>query len=270
MSYLITAEELNRQPDCVVFDCRYSLTDHDAGRKAWTVDHIPGSQYVDLGVDMSSPPGSGGRHPLPDRDKLVRKLRTWGVSNDSAIVCYDQNSGAIAGRLWWLLRWLGHADVRVLDGGLDAWIAAGFDTTAEAGAVAPGNFRAGKPLTRICDADSLPDPGRCLLDARGAARFRGEVEPLDAVAGHIPGAVCAPFDDNLIDGRLVSAKALKDRFTQLGVTPQSEVVCYCGSGVTAAHNILALLIAGFPEPALYVGSWSEWITDPERPIASGD
>jgi thiosulfate/3-mercaptopyruvate sulfurtransferase len=272
LSPLITPEALAAARDALVIDCRFSLTDSEAGRRGYAAGHIPGARYADLERDLSGPRepgGAGGRHPLPDREALCERLRSWGVDNRSSVVCYDQSSGAVAGRLWWLMRWLGHADVRVLDGGLDAWIAAGFETETAEPAPARGNFEARLPLTRTRSADDLPDSDIELLDARDAARFRGESEPFDPVAGHIPGAICAPFTENLEAGRFKSADQLERRFLELGVDPARDTVCYCGSGVTATHHVLALLIAGFPEPALYAGSWSDWISDPDRPIATG-
>ena len=235
-------------------------------------DTFPGARYADLERDLSSRPGpngAGGRHPLPDRDELAERMRAWGVDDDSLVVCYDQNSGAFAGRLWWLTRWLGHANVRLLDGGLDSWIAAGRAIEKTEISPAAGSFHARPPLTRICRAEDVSQGSMLLLDARDAARYRGESEPIDAVAGHIPGAVCAPFTENLDAGQFRSPEDLAARFTDLGADRGIDTVCYCGSGVTATHNILALLLAGFPEPVLYPGSWSDWITDAERPIESG-
>lgn len=266
---LISPEELAADSSCVIFDCRFSLMDSEAGRRDYESGHIPGARYADLERDLSAAPGKGGRHPLPDRSELVERIRAWGVSNDSKVVCYDQNVGAVAGRLWWLVRWLGHANVCVLDGGLDAWLAAGFETNAEMVSPTRGDFTSGPSLTRICTAAALPDSKIKLLDARDAARFSGESEPIDPVAGHIPGAICAPFADNLADGKFLAPDALKARFRDLKVEPEIDAVCYCGSGVTATHNILALLLAGYPEPILYPGSWSEWITDRDRPIETG-
>jgi thiosulfate/3-mercaptopyruvate sulfurtransferase len=272
MKHLISPAELAADSSALVFDCRFSLMDAEAGRREYEAGHIPGAMYADLEQDLSGHPGprgEGGRHPLPDRDELAARLRSWGVRDDSRIVCYDQNSGAFAGRLWWLSRWLGHGNVSLLDGGLDAWLAAGFDTDANEARPGTGNFSAREPLTRVCTAAELADAPQKLLDARDAARYRGEVEPLDAVAGHIPGAICAPFTENLSGGRFRSPDSLATRFRELGLGPAAETICYCGSGVTAAHNVLALLLAGFPEPALYAGSWSDWISDSERPIATG-
>jgi thiosulfate/3-mercaptopyruvate sulfurtransferase len=168
-----------------------------------------------------------------------------------------------------MLRWLGHDDVYVLDGGLDAWLKAGLSVDTSTDNPGRSQFTAGDALTRIKLADDLADPSLTLMDARDMARFRGESEPIDPVAGHIPGARCAPFSGNLGDACFLDSSALKTRFEQLGFSATDDLVCYCGSGVTAAHNILALLVAGFPEPALYPGSWSEWITDPDRPIETG-
>ncbi len=255
--------------DCVIVDCRFSLFDREAGARAYDEAHIPGAHYADMERDLSAAPGAGGRHPLPERDALAARLRTFGANQGSLIVCYDQNEGAVAGRLWWLVRWLGHSAVGVLDGGLDAWIAAGRPTARATRTPQPGDFEAGPALTRTVGAADLPDPGIRLLDAREPERYRGESEPIDPVAGHIPGAISAPFSGNLRDGRFRSPAELAARFRTLGIDPASDTACYCGSGVTATHNIIALLLAGFPEPALYPGSWSEWVTDPERPVATG-
>ena len=266
MSVLISPTALADDKDCIVFDCRFSLMDKNAGRQAYIAGHIPGARFVDLERDLSSTPGAGGRHPLPDPAALAARLRSLGVNDDSRLVCYDQNSGAVAGRFWWLVRWLGHADVRILDGGLDAWVAAGLPVDAKGVHPVPGHFSLRTPLTRTVTAEQILDDPATLLDAREAARYRGEVEPIDPVAGHIPGAISAPFADNLEDGRFKSSAALRERFAALGIDDDSAVACYCGSGVTAAHNIAAMLIAGFPEPALYPGSWSEWIADAGRPV----
>jgi len=234
---LISPEALAAEPACIVFDCRFSLTDKHAGRREYEAGHIPGARFVDLERDLSGPRGpggEGGRHPLPDREVLCERLRSLGVDEDSSVVCYDRNSGAVAGRFWWLVRWLGHADVRLLEGGFDAWIAAGFETET---------------------AEPVPE--------------RGDFTTFDAVAGHIPGAICAPFAGNLEAGRFKSADELAERFRRLGADPTRDTVCYCGSGVTATHNLIALLLAGYPEPALYAGSWSDWISNPARPLARG-
>lgn len=268
MRLLITPEDLVVDTAAIVFDCRFSLADPEAGHRLYATAHIPGALYADLEKDLSSPSGAGGRHPLPDPDALAERFREWGVDNDSLLVCYDQNSGAVAGRFWWLARWLGHAEVAVLDGGLDAWLAAGLPTDTAEATPARGHFEPGLPLTRTCTAEDLGATSLKLLDAREAARYRGESEPIDPVAGHIPGAISAPFADNLADGRFKPPAVLRKHFEALGVNPDMDTACYCGSGVTATHDIIALMLAGFPEPRLYPGSWSEWITDPGRPIAA--
>jgi thiosulfate/3-mercaptopyruvate sulfurtransferase len=269
VSLLISPEALRADASAVVFDCRFSLLDNSQGRREYEAGHIPGARFADLERDLSAPPARrGGRHPLPDRAVLAARFQDWGVTNGSRIVCYDQNNGAVAVRLWWMTRWLGHAKVAVLDGGLDAWIAAGFEADSEIVSPILGDFTPGEPLTRVCAADELADVKINLLDARDTARFRGEVEPIDAVAGHIPGAISAPFADNLEGSRFKSPDALRARFRDLNIDPDIDSVCYCGSGVTANHIILALLLAGYREPILYAGSWSDWITDPKRPVAT--
>lgn len=265
MKTLITTDELP-STGVTIFDCRAALMDHNQGRKDYQAGHIPGALFADLEIHLSANPGIHGRHPLPEKAELVNFLRESGVNNDSSIVCYDQNSGAFAARLWWLMRWLGHEDVGVLDGGLDAWLTAGGELETESKPSKPGHFEAGEPLNQTCSADELINSGRKLIDARDRRRYRGEAEPIDKIAGHIPGAVCLPFTENLNNGRFLSPAELRERF----VDCDEQTVCYCGSGVTAAHNILAICRAGLPEPALYPGSWSEWIEDPGRPVATGD
>ncbi len=271
MHPLIKATELNASlKDVLIFDCRATLGNLDKGLEDFNAGHIPGAVHADLDSDLSCAPGDGGRHPLPQREALEAKFRAWGIDSHSHLICYDQNNGAFAARFWWLARWLGHACVQILDGGLDAWTSYDYPTEMASTERAPGNFTASEPLTRTCQLEEVLSGHHKLLDARDAARFRGEQEPIDPVAGHIPGAVCAPFSANLIDGHFRSAEELAERFADLGIGPQDQLTCYCGSGVTAIHNILALMIAGYPEPALYPGSWSEWIRDPQRPVATGD
>ena len=250
-----------------VIDCRARLGDLDFGQRAYRESHIVGAVHGDLDTDFAAAPGRHGRHPLPDLDHLVQRCREWGINNSTQVVAYDDMGGMFAARAWWLLRRLGHADVAVLDGGWQAWLA--LPGACEATSISPtlGNFTRRPPLTRETTAEDLlrrsPD---VLLDARAAERFAGIKEPIDHQAGHIPGARCLPAAGNLMqDQRFLSVAALKERFAQV----TDDCVCYCGSGVTAAHNILAMRIAGLPEPALYAGSWSEWIEDPTRPIATG-
>ena len=255
--------------NCRIFDCRSALTDPEYGRTQYADQHLPGAIYADLNEDLSGPvnPGKTGRHPLPEKNAFVQQLRAWGVTNDDTIVAYDDDNGAFAARLWWMMRWLGHDAVYVLDGGFHAWQRAGRPLTSTATPTKIGDFKVRPALTREVLADDLTGFSGLLLDARDAARFRGETEPVDPIAGHIPGAINAPFTDNLEDGRFKSPARLEELFAALGLKQATDVACYCGSGVTATHNILALKHAGFPEPALYPGSWSEWITDPDRPIA---
>src|SRR5690606_2218495 len=241
--------------------------------------HLPGAGFADLEQDLSGPviKGVTGRHPLPDPARLEERLRAWGVNQDSTLVLYDDGPGAFAARAWWLLAWLGKRDgVYLLDGGFQAWRAAGLPVTAQITEPPRGTFTARPDARLVLDADSLRrrlgDPTLTLLDARAEPRFRGEVEPLDPVAGHIPGARCAPFTDNLgSDGRFLPADQLRQRFERLldGRSPE-HLVAYCGSGVTACHNLFALSLAGLPLAPLYAGSWSEWITDASRALATGD
>lgn len=250
-----------------VIDCRARLGDLDFGQRAYRESHIVGAVRGDLDTDFAAAPGRHGRHPLPDLDRLVQRCREWGINNSTQVVVYDDMGGMFAARAWWLLRRLGHADVAVLDGGWQAWLS--LPGACESTSTSPtlGNFTRRPPLTRETTAeDLLRRSPEVLLDARAAERFAGIKEPIDHKAGHIPGARCLPAAGNLMqDQRFLSVAALKERFADV----TDDCVCYCGSGVTAAHNILAMRIAGLPEPALYAGSWSEWIEDPTRPIATG-
>ena len=282
LAQLISPQQLaERQQSTgwVILDCRFALEDPDYGRCSYAEGHIEGAQYADLERHLSGPVTKGvtGRHPLPAADTLTRQLRAWGISAETDVVLYDDGPGAYAARAWWLLAWLGKRDgVFILDGGLKAWHAAGFPLSLDAPVVEPGTF-AGTPDHRLLlDAEHLQkrlgQPGLTLIDARAQPRFRGEVEPIDPIAGHIPGAQCAAFSENLgSDGRFLPAEQLKQRFAaQLQGRPAQELVAYCGSGVTACHNLFALSLAGYPLGKLYAGSWSEWITDPAREIATGD
>ncbi|MEJ8653291.1 sulfurtransferase [Streptomyces sp. MS1.AVA.3] len=275
MNAIITATELASelaQPTApVLLDVRYQLGG-PPGRPVYEAGHVPGAVYVDLESELASPPGPGGRHPLPDLDVFTDAMRAAGVRADRPVVAYDGGQGWAAARAWWLLRWTGHPDVRVLDGGLAAWQASGGELSVDQPVPPAGDFTpvpGGLPLLRADDAASLARRG-VLLDARAAERYRGEVEPIDKVAGHIPGAVSAPTTENVVDGGTVfrDASELAKRFASLGATADVEVGVYCGSGVSAAHQVLALAVAGVPA-ALYVGSWSEWSADPSRPVATG-
>ena len=282
LAQLLTADRLQTrlgQPGLIILDCRFALDDPAYGQRSYAAGHIAGAQFADLERDLSGPVSKGvsGRHPLPEPQALLKRLRTWGLNDNSTVVLYDDGPGTFAARAWWLLAWLGKREgVYLLDGGLQAWREAGFDLTHALPNPAPGDFDGQADAGLLVDAvelqQRLADPQLTLLDARALPRFRGEVEPLDPVAGHIPGARCAPCSDNLdSSGRFLPTAQLRQRFAaQLGERPASALVAYCGSGVTACHNLFALCLAGYPLAPLYAGSWSEWITDPARPVATGD
>ncbi|MEQ8146817.1 sulfurtransferase [Streptomyces sp. OP7] len=279
MNAIISAPELaaalqtDRPP--VLLDVRWQLSTAAAngeppfdGRAAYAAGHLPGAVFVDLDRELASAPGPRGRHPLPDLAVFGAAMRRAGVSAGTPVVVYDGGIGWAAARAWWLLRWTGHPDVRVLDGGLSAWEGSLETAVPEP---AEGDFVPEPGDTGVLDADGAADLARTgvLLDARAGERYRGEVEPIDPVGGHIPGALSAPTSDNVgADGRFRPADELRARFGELGVTPDAPVGVYCGSGVSAAHEVLALAVAGVPA-ALYVGSWSEWSSDPDRPVAVG-
>ncbi|MEE1865633.1 sulfurtransferase [Pseudomonas auratipiscis] len=282
LAQLITAQQLAERleaPELVILDCRFALEDIDYGQRSYAEGHIAGAHFADLERDLSGPiiKGVTGRHPLPDPERLVERLQDWGIDNDSEVVLYDDGPGAFAARAWWLLAWLGkRSGVSILDGGLKAWHAAGLPLSLDAPAKREGTFRGEPDPAMVLDATQLAQrlgqADLTLLDARGLPRFRGEVEPIDPVAGHIPGAQCAAFTDNLgPDGRFLAAEQLKKRFAEkFGTRAPEQLVAYCGSGVTACHNLFALSLAGYPLGKLYAGSWSEWITDNQRPVATGD
>ena len=282
VAQLISPQALNErqsQPGLVILDCRFALEDPDYGLRSYAEGHIEGAQFADLERDLSGPVTKGvtGRHPLPDPDELIERLRGWGINNDSDVVLYDDGPGAFAARAWWLLAWLGKRDgVLLLDGGLKAWHGAGFPLNLDSVKLPRGHFDGVADNQLLITADALQkrqdDPALTLIDARALPRFRGESEPIDPVAGHIPGAQCAAFNENLDStGRFLSAEQLKRRFAEkLGDRSPDELVAYCGSGVTACHNLFALALAGYPLGKLYAGSWSEWINDPQRGVATGE
>ena len=260
----------------VVCDCRHDLADVEAGRRAYRESHIPGACFVHLDRDLSAPlTDRNGRHPLPDPDRFARRVGELGISNGSQVVAYDASGGYYAARMWWMLRWLGHGAAAVLDGGWDAWLKAGMAVSASVPEARPARFVRLAALVRSVTAGEIASgletgPGR-LLDARSPDRYRGENETLDPVAGHIPGAINRFFKLNLeADGRFKPAAALRKEFTGLlaGDVP-GNVTHYCGSGVTACHNLFAMEIAGLGGSRLYPGSWSEWISDRSRPVTIG-
>lgn len=259
----------------VVLDASFDLHDVQAGRRAFEQGHVPGAHYADLDADLcSAKTGRNGRHPLPERSAFAQTVAKWGVTPESKVVVYDRQGAMFAARLWWMLRWLGHDDVAVLDGGWAAWQAAGAATDAGSTPDVQGApaYPVQPALMAVVDADTLESRlgSVCLLDARAPERYRGDVEPLDAAAGHIPGALNRFFQLNLVDGRFRPVADLRAEFAAvLGSKPVAEMVHSCGSGVTACHNLLAMQIAGLPGASLYPGSWSEWSADPARPIEKG-
>jgi thiosulfate/3-mercaptopyruvate sulfurtransferase len=273
VTVLVTAADLLADGARVVLlDVRWALGD-DQGREKYLAGHLPGAVFVDLETELADPPSpEAGRHPLPSLQRLQSAARRWGIRSGDAVVAYDATGGLAAARAWWLLRWGGLPEVRLLDGGVDAWVRAGGrlesgDVVPEPGDVTlPGG---GMPVLSIDQAAALPASGGVLLDARAAERYRGEIEPIDPRAGHVPGAVSAPTTANLTaDGTFLRMTELVDRFVALGVGPRTTVGVYCGSGVNAAHEVAALAAAGI-EAALWPGSWSQWAADPSRPAATG-
>lgn len=278
---LIDAATLSRHTDdanWVVLDCRHDLMNPNAGRDGFAIGHLPGAQFANIDTDLSGakagPDGVfRGRHPLPERAALLEVLRDWGVNDDTQVVAYDAHGGMFAARLWWLLRWLGHPAVAVLDGGMAAWQSQGLPLATAL---------AGRPRGQISDLPGIVDTvsaaevlenvatrARTVVDARAPDRFRGENETMDPVGGHIPGAKNRFFKDNLTpEGRFKGAAQLKGEFAPLFEAP-AKAIMQCGSGVTACHNLLALEVAGLGGAALYPGSWSEWCADPARPVATG-
>ncbi len=262
-------------PDWLIADCRFELADPAGGLRAWQAGHVPGAVHVDLEKDLSAPvtPRSG-RHPLPAIGDFEATLSRLGVTDRTQVVCYDAGNAAYAARFWWLLRYVGHDAVAVLDGGFSAWVGEGRPVSADAVSRPRSRFVARPRPQMLCDADGVAKAlarGEVLADVRGAERFAGEVEPLDAVAGHVPGAINVPFLQNLdASGRFLDREALAARWRELaGGVDGSAAICMCGSGVTACQQLLALEAAGVTGARLYAGSWSEWIRDPARPVARG-
>ncbi len=271
---LIDAEALAASigaPDLVVVDCRFDLMDIAAGRREYLQGHVPGALYADLDHDLSGPPLTDrGRHPLPSEARLRDTFSGFGIDSRSQVVAYDRRDGAVAARLWWLLRYMGHDAVAVLDGGLDAWEAAGGATEVGPVSHQPREFGGAARARWLVRADEVAAQA-LLVDARAAARYRGDHEPLDRVAGHVPGAINRCFLANLAeDGRFLAPQRLRQEWLAvIGSTGAQEVTHYCGSGVTACHNLLATAHAGLPPGRLYAGSWSDWCSDPEREVETG-
>jgi len=281
LTTLISAQDLAQHledPDFVILDCRHDLSDSNAGRSAYAEGHIPSAQFVHLDFDLSGNKINEigafcGRHPLPDRDIFVAKLRSFGVDNNTQVIAYDAQGGIFAARLWWMLRWVGHKSVAVLDGGFQAWCAAQLPVSTGAPMARRGTLHEQSPLVKLVGAHDVQtnilSKQKILVDARSPDRFRGENETLDPVGGHIPGAINRFYKDNLQEnGCFKPASQLHDEWAGLVADPRNAIM-QCGSGVTACHNLLALEVAGLSGAALYAGSWSEWCIDPRRPVATG-
>jgi thiosulfate/3-mercaptopyruvate sulfurtransferase len=273
----VTLMSYMHDPYWVVLDARFDLTAPAKGEAQYREGHIPGARYVSLDADLSGPKiGTTGRHPLPDPSTAAATFARLGIGDDTQVVVYDADAGSFAARVWWMLRWLGHPQVAVLDGGLAAWTAAGLALSDDEESWEPATFTPRvDPTARVGVGEVLPhveQAGHVLVDARANDRFRGQNETLDPVAGHIPGAVNRFFQQNLTPEKTFKTpEALRAEWTPLlGGADASKAVLYCGSGVTACHNLLALEHAGLPGARLFAGSWSEWCADPSRPVATGD
>jgi thiosulfate/3-mercaptopyruvate sulfurtransferase len=275
-----------KEPELTIVDCRFDLADPQAGRRAYLDGHIPGARYADLNKDLSGPiSATSGRHPLPSPADFAATAKRWGIGRTTQVIAYDDSAGAYAARCWWLLRWMGHDAVAVLDGGIKAWLGVGGRLESGAGdlearpaqAMPKGGQDAVPQVNAAAVIDTaevaarLRDPGFLLIDARAAERFAGSVEPIDSVAGHVVGALNHPFSANLgADGHFLPAPELRRQWLKhLGGKEPAQVAAMCGSGVTACHNLLSLEVAGLPGAKLYAGSWSEWIRDPRRAVARG-
>lgn len=262
------------EPDVVIVDCRFQLGKPDTGRQVYEEAHIPGAVYLDLEKDLSAPKSEhGGRHPLPEVEDLVNTMRRAGIGSDSRVIAYDDQGGAMASRLWWLLKYLGHDSVYVMDEGFSAWKAAGFPVSSEQKIIVPGNFAARPRAEMLADVEEVKSklgaPGVVLIDSREGPRYRGEVEAVDHTAGHIPGARNRFWTEGRHqDGGWKSAEEQAERFADL--SKDDEIIVYCGSGVTACPNVLALKEAGFTRVKLYAGSWSDWISYAGNPVAVGE
>lgn len=269
-----TLQENLNNPTWAILDCRFYLQETERGYQEYLASHIPGAIYIHLDRDLSGEiiPGKTGRHPLPDSQTFAERLSSWGIDNSTQVIAYDNMGGAIAARLWWMLRWVGHDQVAVLDGDWQAWSKQGSPVESGENWRERREFQAREHPEYIATVEEVEqvreDDNYMLLDARSPQRYWGLEEPIDSKAGHIPGAVTAPYENNLtLEGYFLSADELRERFEVLleGVPP-AQVIMYCGSGVTSAHNLIAMMVAGYEMGLLYPGSWSEWITDPARPV----
>jgi thiosulfate/3-mercaptopyruvate sulfurtransferase len=277
---LIQAEALAERlgdPRLRIFDCRFDLARPDSGRERYLDEHLPGAVYADLNRDLAAPAtATSGRHPLPLPETFAARLRTWGVNTGSSVVAYDDGNGAHAARLWWMLRWLGHDEVQVLDGGMRRWLALGLPLDEQVPVPLGGDFVAQLRPERAVDAatvlEAVRDATARVIDVRAPERYRGEVEPIDAVAGHVPGARNHPFTSSLdAQGRFLPPDELRRLLSaSLDGVPAHRTIAMCGSGVTACHLLLALEHAGLRGARLYPGSWSEWSSDPARPVRTGE
>lgn len=278
-SYIVSQEQVKERldsgKDVVLADCRFQMGQPDGGRRAYEAGHLPGALYFDLEEELSGPVGvHGGRHPMPDLGVLLLKLGALGIDKDTEIIAYDDQAGAMASRLWWMLRFLGHEKVYLLDGGYSRWVEAGYPVTAEPTEAREPKVFGGRVSNRLLVVmedvrEKLGWPGSVLIDSREHKRYLGEEEPIDKKAGHIPGAVNRFWRENLNEGGWwQDPAALKERFAS--ISPDQEIIVYCGSGVTACPNLLALAEAGRPDAKLYMGSWSDWISHAGNPVATGE
>ena len=282
MSYttIISANELNsiiNDDNVRVFDCRFSLKDPQGGLKNYQQGHLPNAQFADMDTQLSSAmTETSGRHPLPDAQTFVSQLKAWGVNNDTQVIAYDDMSGAFAARLWWMMRWLGHENVAVLDGGMQKWTEAGYSLSQDEASYSEGSFNGVANMDWVVDIDfvqsELAAGNITLIDARSADRYTAKDQKTDPVPGHVPGATNLPFPGNLTkDGLFEAPDVIKQRFVNvIQDQPLTNVTNMCGSGVTACHNLLAQAVAGLPPTKIFIGSWSQWIRDPARPVATGE
>ena len=282
MSYntIISAQQLNEiinNDNVRIFDCRFSLKDPQGGLKSFNAGHLPNAQFADMDTQLSSPmTETSGRHPLPDAKVFIDQLKQWGVNNDTQVIAYDDMSGAFAARLWWMMRWVGHDNVAVLNGGMQKWTDAGFDLTQDITEFTSGNFSGDANMAWLVDINTVQNElatgNITLIDARSADRFSAKDQNTDPVPGHVPGAVNLPFPGNLTqEGLFEAPELIKQRFINVSKDEElTQVVNMCGSGVTACHNLLAQAVAGLPPAKIFIGSWSQWIRDPSRPVATGD